>query len=340
MSGVKREMLARGLWWSGAAPVISRLPGTESLLILNYHRIGNAQEDQYDPGVFSGTAEQLDAQVAFLKRCVRVVTLEEAVAWTQGKADARGGPCRALITFDDGYLDNYQLAFPVLRSHGVQGLFFLCSGIVGSGHVPFWDYTAFVVKSARRRRFQLRYPVAQDVDIDATGLTLALRQVLNLYKRPDNTDGARFLAELAEACQGDTPGGAERRFLNWEEAREMLAGGMALGSHTHSHPVLSQLGVDAQREELVRSRAVLEKNLGATIDTLAYPVGGQTSFTEDTQRLAAEAGYRAAFSYYGGTNRPGRVTPFNLKRVGVGEQSFDRFRVAVSMHRWRASFWP
>jgi hypothetical protein len=146
--GGKRELLARGLFWSGASFLLSKLPARDSLLVLDYHRIGDPDDDLFDPGVFSATADQLNDQIAYLKRYVSVITLEEALAFVEGTLKDRTRRCRVLITFDDGYLDNYRIAFPVLRSHGVQGVFFLATSMVGSCHVPWWDHIAYVVKTA------------------------------------------------------------------------------------------------------------------------------------------------------------------------------------------------
>jgi len=82
--GGKRELLASGLLWSGAAFLLSQLPARDSLLVLNYHRIGNPEEDLFDPGVFSATAEEFSDQIAYLKRRVSPVTLEEALAFAAG----------------------------------------------------------------------------------------------------------------------------------------------------------------------------------------------------------------------------------------------------------------
>lgn len=336
----KRELLARGLLWSGATFVLQQLPAKDSLLVLNYHRIGSPEQDPFDPGVFSATADQFYEQVAYLKRHLSLVTLEEALAFVTGASRDKTRRCRALITFDDGYLDNYQFAFPVLRSHGVQGVFFLVTSIVGSCHVPWWDHIAFVIKSARNRRFALRHPAALSVDLDRDGLAKSLQQVLKLYKMPHNTDPARFLSELSEAAHGDQPPETLRRFLDWDEAREMIAAGMAIGSHTHTHPVLSQLQPERQRDELARSRAILRETLGIPADTLAYPVGNVNSFTGDTQQLARELGYAACFSFHGGTNLPGATLPYDVKRVSVGDQSQARFRVQAAVCRRTASYWP
>jgi len=337
----KRELLAKGLLWSGATFVFRHLPERDLLLVLNYHRIGNRHEDQFDSGIFSATSDELDEQISYLKRHVSLVTLEEALAFVEGTSTATGRRCRVLITFDDGYLDNYALAFPILRSHGVQAVFFLPTSMVGSCYVPWWDYIAYLMKTARQRRFHLRYPVDLVVDLDKDGLQESLGDILRVYyKSPGDTDFARFISELKEAAKGEEPPKTLRRFLNWDEAREMLGGGMAIGSHTHSHDVLSQLGPDRQRQELTQSRALLKQQLRIETDAIAYPVGDRDCFSEQTQLLAREAGYRAAFSYYGGTNMPGATPPFNVKRIGVGDRSWSRFRVQADVCRLTGHYWP
>lgn len=338
--GGKRELLAKGLFWSGATLLMDQLRQQDSLLVLNYHRIGNPAEDLFDPGVFSATGDRFNDQVSYLKRHLSLVTLEEALAFVDGTVKERTARCRVLITFDDGYLDNYELAFPILRSHGVQGVFFLATSMVGSCYVPWWDHIAYLVKTARERRFTLHYPGDLVVNIDENGITSSLRDILSLYKRPENNDPPRFIQELAAKAKGEKLPGTLRRFLAWEEAREMIGGGMAIGSHTHSHHILSQLGPEQQREELTRSRALLKEHLGLAPDTLAFPVGSTTSFSEQTQQLAREAGYRAAFSFHGGTNRRGMSELYNLKRVGVDDQSWTRFRVQTSICRLTGKYWP
>ncbi len=336
----KRELLAKGLFWSGASFILGRLPERGVLAVLNYHRIGNLDDDLFDPDLFSATADQLSEQISYLRRHVSLVTLEEALAFVDGTINDKSRRCRVLMTFDDGYLDNYEVAFPILRSHGVQGVFFLVTDMIGSCRVPWWDHIAYIMNTARQRRFSLRYPAELVVKIDENGMRKSLRDVLSLYKRPDNTDVARFFRDLKEGTKGDDPPATLRRFLSWEEAQEMISAGMAIGSHTHAHPVLSQLEPEQQRQELAQSRALLRRQLGIKAEALAYPVGHSNSFSYETQQVAQEVGYRAAFSFYGGTNLPGMTRRYDVKRIGVGHTSWPRFRVQASMCRVTGSYWP
>ena len=294
----KRELLARGLYQSGVPHLLGRLPAKDLLLVLNYHRIGDRDADLFDPDIFSATGDEFDEQVSFLKKQDWLVTLEEAQAFIDGSTTDKTPRYRVLITFDDGYLDNYQIAFPVLRAHGAQGVFFLVTGIMGSGSVPWWDHIAFLLKTARQRQFTLTYPSELKVDLDRNGVIPSLREVLALYKSPINADGERFIRDVAEGADSGRPLPTdERRFLNWDEAQKMLAGGMALGSHTHSHPVLSQLNADEQRTELTQSRTLLQEKLGIKADSIAYPVGATNSFSPLTEAIAQECGYRTAFPF-------------------------------------------
>jgi len=148
------------------------------------------------------------------------------------------------------------------------------------------------------------------------------------------------MRELAEAAGSEAMPAAKRRFMSWDEVREMISGGMAIGSHTQSHAVLSQLAPEHQLEELSGSRTILKEQLDVEAEVLAYPVGHRDSFSSETQRLAREAGYRGAFSHYGGTNLRGTASPFDIRRMKVVPQSMSRFRVQTAMCKATGRFWP
>jgi len=92
--------------------------------------------------------------------------------------------------------------------------------------------------------------------------------------------------------------------------------------------------------ELAESRASLSRDLGIAVDTLAYPYGGRTSFNETTRSVLDEAGYRAAFSFYGGVNRPGTTDCLDVRRFAVdGGQPFARFRLRTAGASAANGYW-
>jgi hypothetical protein len=188
-----------------------------------------------------------------------------------------------------------------------------------------------MVRHSTKAALELDYPKSARFALEDASRIEVLRTMLRIYKSGD-TDPQRFLDSLERAAGIACPSG-ERMFLNWDEAREMLDGGMAIGSHTESHELLAKLPPDRQYQELSHSRHVLEERLKTTVDTLAYPVGSRASFSAPTYAALAHAGYRAAFSFYGGVNQAGRTEPYNIRRIGVDAgmpRSLFRGRAALA----------
>jgi peptidoglycan/xylan/chitin deacetylase (PgdA/CDA1 family) len=330
----RRAKLARWTCKTGGVRLLEWVMRRPGLTVIGYHRIGDSTGSPYDPAVFDCTPEQLDQHIPYLKSHFHVVELEEAQELIARPERLRHP--HVLLTFDDGYVDNYEVAFPILKSHDVQGTFFLPTAFVGTSNLMWSDKIAFMVRASKKDRIVLEYPNKQIIErLTADSPSDAIREILQAYKSVSATNGSRFLACLADACAVAIPETApDRLFMNWQEAQQMISGGMAVGSHTHSHPILTQLPFEQQLSELTRSRQILESNLGIRADALAYPVGSRTSFSTATWDALQKAGYRTAFSYSGGTNLPGSIRPFDVRRIGVyQDQSFSSFRVGLTMAR-------
>ncbi len=314
----------------GLPHLLSKIKSAPSLQVLNYHRVGDSQMTPYDSGTFSCRTENLDRQVKWLKSRYRILTLNEAVEVIHGEKELEGNSI--LLTFDDGYRDNYDAAFPVLRENKVSGTFFLATGFVGTGRIPWWDTVAYIVKNSKRSRITIEYPEPMTFELSPPARANSIRQILRQYKRPETIDSDTFLRGLEEACDYSRPnGGAERCFMNWDETREMQRAGMSFGAHTDTHQILSKLPYERQVEELQNSRAIMERELETTIDTLAYPVGHRDMFTEVTFAALRETKYRTAFSFYSGVNQPGKIEPYNVLRAGVSEEPHSLFSLRVAL---------
>jgi peptidoglycan/xylan/chitin deacetylase (PgdA/CDA1 family) len=326
----KMELLAQAGAYSGLTRLAEAIPGPPSLLILNYHRIGDATQTRYDSGTFSCTVDELDWQVRYLKQHFPIVTLDQAADIVHG----RTAPSKTsvLITFDDGYRDNYDAAFPVFVKHRVSATFFLPTSYIGTGYLPWWDLIAYIVKSSRESRIALTFPESAEFNVTPAYRDRSVMEILKLFKRPSMTDTERFIRELEVACGSIRPAESEERcFLNWDEAREMQRGGMCFGSHTHTHEILGKLSLARQIEELQTSRDMLERELDRTIDTLAYPVGKLDTFSADTFTALRNARYETAFSFYSGVNHPGHIQPFDVLRCSVDGATRPLFRLRIAL---------
>jgi peptidoglycan/xylan/chitin deacetylase (PgdA/CDA1 family) len=336
--------MARCCGRAGLIRLLEKIPPSPSLLVLTYHRIGRPEESLYDTNLISATPEAFEEQLSYLKSRFHIASLEEVRQLVR-----RPGAWRhrmVLLTFDDGYLDNYTTAFPILRSHGLEATFFLSTSWVGSRHLPWWDRLAYLIRHAARRRVSFHGLIPAELDLSRDDLEPVIQQAATFCKSPALSSIPLFLDRLAEACGIEAPAEApERLFLDWSEAEDMLRGGMAIGSHTRSHGLLARLSGAEEDDEVSGSRAVLRHRLGGDVVALAYPVGSPSTFSARTYASLDRAGYELGFSFYGGVNLPSAVQPFNIRRVNIGRDlSFPLFRlwtvlstIAGGRFRWIAS---
>jgi peptidoglycan/xylan/chitin deacetylase (PgdA/CDA1 family) len=148
---------------------------------------------------------------------------------------------------------------------------------------------------------------------------------------------------VAFVCPGlvgrdGSPLGAPERNLGWDELAKLAEAGLVLGSHSLTHRSLAALEDSELREELARSRELIEARLGSRVDAFAYPFGTRADFDARTTRLLRECGYRIAFTSQHGAIRAGQ-DPLLLPRTKVeGGEGLRPFRLlcAGAMDAWRA----
>ncbi len=131
---------------------------------------------------------------------------------------------------------------------------------------------------------------------------------------------------IAELAQRLDPEGsiALPTCLTWAQVKEMAAGGIQIGAHTHKHYVLSRLDRSEAREEIGRSVRLIEERVGCTVTTFAYPNGAASDYTPVTKALLAEMGLLASCSTLHGFARPGG-DPFELPRLETSERWLPLF---------------
>lgn len=315
----RKELLARVL--AGARIPAARLRLTrnpERLTVLAYHRvfdIGNESDFPYDPELVSATPDDFAWQMEFVGRHFEAITFERLIAATDG---GPGLPRRSLIiTFDDGHLDNYVSAFPILKRLGLPATIFLSTGYIGTRGTFWFDRVANLLYRAPQGSLAID-TVRFSADLrDVPSRREAAERLLGILKR--SRDDARLAAlrqleQLANSARiGDEVGSGA---MNWEQVREMSQSGIEFGSHSVTHPILSALGDDALEWELTESRREIEERTGKACNVLAYPVGSgafDARITLATQRC----GYKLGVSYASGINALLRLDRFAIRRLHV-----------------------
>jgi peptidoglycan/xylan/chitin deacetylase (PgdA/CDA1 family) len=331
-----RRSVASLLRATGLLPALERLRRTSRLLVVNYHRVGELAGNQFDDATFSATADEFRRQIRYMKRWFAIPPPHEVLESLERGSFARP---TLLVTFDDGYRDNYEVAFPTLRELGVPACFFVVTGLLDRPTLPWWDRVAYSIKKTNGPFLRLEYPERLVFDFRLISRAQATWRILRACKDSKSFDESCLIDELtARTGVGvDASSLARTLFMSWNSVREMAREGMAIGSHTATHPVLASLSEAAQRRELRDSRERIRDAIGSYPDMLAYPVGGPRAFADITRRLAREVGYRAAFSN-GGSVACSCIDRFAVPRVAVEQaDTWAQFRLRLTLASIRAA---
>ncbi|WP_164718101.1 polysaccharide deacetylase family protein [Colwellia sp. Arc7-635] len=284
------------------------------LYCFNYHRIGEASLTEYDPNVFSCDEANFVEHIQYIKKHFTVVTLDDLAEILKGKiTDKR----YALITFDDGYIDNYSKAFPILLENKISATFFLATNFINNAEIPWWDRIAYLVRHAQVDEIKLNnWP--DRITLSKEDVPTSIRKVLDVVKINNGSTIEEILIELHQKLQ--TPNSKfcdqEPLFMTWDMAREMSAAGMEFGSQTCSHRILSHLSIEEQDYEAKTSKELIETELNTSIKAFAYPVGGKDSFTEETVKIIKKY-YQVSFSFISGINTSKQLNEFSIERISV-----------------------
>lgn len=304
---------------------LESLWGKARLTVLAYHRIRSPAGFAFFEPVISATPSVFARQMDMVVNRFNPISLADLLAWIDG--DAELPPRAVLITFDDGYRDNLEHALPILRERELPAVLFLPTEYIGGDRPFFWDSAAY----------SFHHTDVLRADLPILGLrtwassSLMCREWVAAAKREPEHQKNEATKDLARALGVAMPETAySGEILTWDEVRTMAGQGFSFGSHTLSHPILTQLPPSQAFRELAESRQRLQDELKEPIRALAYPNGGAGDFSPSIEKLAKEAGYSAAFTLVPGPERHRSVqrNPLAIRRIAVYLNDTDR--------RWRA----
>ncbi|MDP5134691.1 polysaccharide deacetylase family protein [Rheinheimera baltica] len=296
-----------------------RRPG--GVYCFNYHRIGSAADSEFDPNVYSCTPERFEQHLRMYQTNFDVISIDELISLHNSQQ--RVSERLALLTFDDGYIDNYQLAYPMLKSAGLTAVFFVSTDYIDKPQIPWWDEVGWIVRHSGNASVKLaHWPSAINIVDGAIGMRV--RRLLKAVKQDNSLPMEEKLKQVKVALQLDHIGMPEptELLVNWQQLKEMADNGMHIGSHTLSHNILAHLTPEQQLVELTQSKQRLETMLHREILSVAYPVGGSDTFTRNTLNVAQQAGYKLAFTFIPGINaKLGFDNRYSLCRFSIDENA-------------------
>jgi peptidoglycan/xylan/chitin deacetylase (PgdA/CDA1 family) len=310
-----KQAVLRLMQGSGAFTAF-RLANRHKALILTYHRFS---EDGRDG---STSVQALSEQLEFLTshyQLVKFSTLADCLARRRSLP-----PGVAAITIDDGYADAYEVALPILRRYGVPATVFVVTDFLDGRGWLWTDQIRYLILHTKSLRFEgeiNHHPVNVQFNSHAARMEAATR-FNALLKTVSEERKHKLITTISELLAVELPKQTPPEFaaMTWQQAREMEANGVEIGSHTVTHPILTQVSDAQLNTELGESKSKLEAELGHASDLFCYPNGDTDG---RVRRAARRAGYRAAVTTEEGLN--GQTCDLLALRRVHGEADFARF---------------
>lgn len=302
--------------------------GRNRLTVLAYHRIRNPAGFPFFAPVISATPSGFRRQMDIVADKFNPISLADLHSWLDGKSQLP--PRAALITFDDGYRDNLEFALPILQERGLPAVVFLATDYIDRDRPFFWDAAAFCFRNTDLSHADL--PI-MGIRSWTSSSSMSMEWI-EAVKRVPAGQKEEAVEQLGEALGVRMPHDAYAgELLTWDEVRAMTDRGVSFGSHTLTHPILTQLPPDQALRELTESRRRIQDELEVPVRSLAYPNGTPADFSSAIEALAQEAGYAAAFTLVPGPARNREVTanPLAIRRIALYLDDGDRrFRAKLA----------
>ncbi len=301
-----------------------------SLIILMYHRVldDSSRDKEYGQSGISISQNSFKQQMSFLTKHYKPISLESLIYLLRN--DRLPPKKSVVITFDDGWLDNYQNAYPVLKKHRIPATIFLSTDFIDTDKL-FWFLQINIlltegnispitlinivkrVNEMNERNKSVKNLIWQELNRTGTNVD----KFMEIVKKLDSKTIQKLIDEMIKESDISFNHWAERRWvLSWNEANEMAQNGIDFGSHSCSHRILTLLNSSEVMEELTRSKNIIEEKIGKKIESFSYPNG---DYNVEIKEMVREAGYLCATATAGCERSSKDLDLFALKRIGIHE---------------------
>jgi peptidoglycan/xylan/chitin deacetylase (PgdA/CDA1 family) len=321
-----------------------------SAIILCYHRV---TELDTDPQLLSVTPQHFREQLDVLRQHYHVARLQD---WTSEQPNSARRT--VIITFDDGYADNFHEALPLLQEANCPATVFITAGKIDDEGEFWWDELERVILAPENLPDELFVSIGgHKYDWD-TGSRLDDKQTRNgwhvllkqeptprqaayldlcrLLRKVDEVERSRVLDELCIWAGLERSGRSSHRPLTRSELRSLQASELIdIGGHTVTHPSLSSLSISAQELEVEKCKMMLESFIGRPVRSFSYPFGSVEDYNSDTLRLVQNAGFDCACANYPGLAHAKNL--YELPRFLVRDWDGDYF--AKTLESWLRVEW-
>jgi len=291
-----------------------RLKKRHYAAILFYHRFYSGQFEKCELPHLN--IQEFKKQMRHIKKWYSIITMDDLIdRLAIGKEFSTPS---IVLTIDDGYLNNYREAYPILKEFNLPAMIYLSTGFIGTENSTWVDDLMDMIRISKKKTISLPELFnGEALDISTHGKKMEVfEKVFNkmLYVKHEKKIALMEKLQKILCIVENLRDGADKRMLNWNEVIEMNQNNIHFGAHTISHPTLSKMELLEAKREIHESKVEIENKLGCKVNHFAIPNGKEGDFSEELKRYCKEIGFRTVV-----TTEPGVVSvqsdPYFLKRI-------------------------
>lgn len=288
-----------------------------------FHRVNPERDDLWDPM----NPVLFERCIKFIKRKYQVVVLED---YLLGEGDFSNHENIATILFDDGYLDNYEYALPILEKYNVKASFYIVTDCIDN-NVTTWTHALdhlFQSTSKKHLSFTFNFLPKNLQILEASSkedLLNFAKELKPFLKTLSFTERNKVLAEIERQFDDvELP----KIMMDWNHIRKLSELGHHIGSHTVSHIMLGTVSdEDIIKKELVASKERIVEELKKEPISISYPVG---SYNQKVQKLSKESGYKLGLVVNQDRYVPNTKNLFEIQRIELYNEHWWKTKLRIT----------
>lgn len=297
--------------------------------ILLYHRVKNLL---HDPLQLAVHPDNFYEQLKTLQKKYYFISIDELFDALLKKKKIKGKTI--LVTFDDGYVDNFTYALPILETLQIPAAFFITTSHLNTDNELWWDELGRMILQTEQlpEKISLIPSNAQDSKMVLSSLNkeILFNTIHDHLKFADFLSRNKMLASLRKQINNTINRNTDNRLMNFDELKKMSQSNIVtIGAHTVNHVSLSVQQIDNQHNEIDEGKNVLEKLIQKPVKFFAYPYGTTKDFNNNTVQLLIKSSFQLAFvNYYGFVTK--KTHPYKIPRILVRNWSAQQLEKNIN----------
>jgi peptidoglycan/xylan/chitin deacetylase (PgdA/CDA1 family) len=315
MSGIANASGFIGIY----STVRSRIVKSQAAIII-YHRVSLDKTG----GILPLPPEIFRQHMQYFKNNFKIVPLDEIAYRTQ--QDTSSIKKLVAITFDDGYKDNYQYAYPILKQMKIPATIFLTTGHINSPKLFWWDEIAYIIKNTKKKKIVMEKKGPINISTKKLKKDI-IKEITEMLKNKSINERSIIINKIQNSSGVTVPSRlALNNILSWDEIKEMSENGVYFGAHTVNHPNLNRISALDAEWEISQSKIDVERKIKQKIYSFSYPNG---DYNKEHVSFVEKIGFSCAVGVSPTRLLKVNDNPYMLSRI-TGFENKNLLKTALS----------